>query len=139
MVPSLAGMEIGDILWTIHVDGSSNSKGSGAGVMVENQYGVIIEVSLTFSFQTSNNKVEYEACIEELTLAKDFNGKRVEILTDSLLVVSKTSNEYTTKDVVLYRYLAKVKELIVHFYEVNVKHIPRGWSFKKFWLGQASS
>lgn len=44
-----------ELLWTIHVNDSSNSKGIGAELIVENQVGLIIEFSLTFSFTTSNN------------------------------------------------------------------------------------
>lgn len=38
-------MENEDTFWTIHIDGSSNNKGSGAGVIMENQDGVVVEVS----------------------------------------------------------------------------------------------
>lgn len=93
-----------DLLWTTHVDGSSNNKGSVAGLIMENQDGVVAEVSLTFSFLTSNNQAEHEACIAGLSLAKD---------SDFLLVVSQTREAYVTKNVILQRYLAKVKELVV--------------------------
>lgn len=108
----------------IHDDGSSNSKGCGAGVMVENQEGVIIEVSLTFLFQTTRPSMRH--AFAGLTLVKDFKAKRVEILTNSLLVVLQTSEEYVTKDVVLQIHLAKVKELMSHFSEISIKHIPQG-------------
>ncbi|MCI19788.1 maturase K, partial [Trifolium medium] len=38
--------------WTIFVDGSSNSQGSGAGIILENGEGVLVEVSLELSFPT---------------------------------------------------------------------------------------
>jgi hypothetical protein len=41
--------------WMIYVDGSSNSKGFGAGVILENSNGLAIEYSLKFEFLTSNN------------------------------------------------------------------------------------
>ena len=43
--------------WTIYVDGSSNSKGSGAGIILENPEGVSIEHSLKFDFLMSNNRL----------------------------------------------------------------------------------
>jgi hypothetical protein len=38
------------------VDGSSNEKGSGAGVVIENDDEIVVEYSLKFAFQTSNNQ-----------------------------------------------------------------------------------
>ena len=42
--------------WTIYVDGSSNIKGCGAGVILENSEGLAVEYSLRFDFLTSNNQ-----------------------------------------------------------------------------------
>ncbi|PNX80925.1 gag-pol polyprotein [Trifolium pratense] len=47
--------------WTLFVDGASNIKGSGAGVVLEGPDGVMIEQSLRFSFKANNNQAEYEA------------------------------------------------------------------------------
>ena len=42
-------------VWTIFVDGSSNSKGSSAGIIIENGDGIVIELSLGLSFAMTNN------------------------------------------------------------------------------------
>ncbi|XP_027916049.1 uncharacterized protein LOC114175492 [Vigna unguiculata] len=42
--------------WILSVDGASNQKGSGAGVVLEGPGGVLIEQSLRFSFKASNNQ-----------------------------------------------------------------------------------
>jgi len=75
-------------IWTIFVDGSSNSKGSGAGVIVENNNGIVIKLSLGLCFAMTNNTVEYEAFLAVLRVAKDMGAKRVKICTDSQLVAS---------------------------------------------------
>ena len=49
--------------WTIFVDGASSSIGSGACIILENEEGTLIEVSLALSFPTFNNQAEYEALI----------------------------------------------------------------------------
>jgi len=49
--------------WTLYVDGASNKKGCGAGMVLENLNGVRLEQSLCFAFKASNNQVEYEALI----------------------------------------------------------------------------
>lgn len=41
-------------IWTIFVDGSSNSKGSGAGIIIENDEGIVIGLSLGLSFAMAN-------------------------------------------------------------------------------------
>jgi hypothetical protein len=62
--------------WTIFVDGSSSSTGAGAGIILENGKGIVIEVSLTLSFPTSNNQAEYKAFLTGLRLAEDVAQKK---------------------------------------------------------------
>ncbi|XP_019414570.1 PREDICTED: uncharacterized protein LOC109326333 [Lupinus angustifolius] len=112
-------------IWTIFVDGSSNLKGSGAGILLENGQRVTIEHSLTFTFPTSNNQAEYEACITGLQLAKEVGARKVLICNDSQLVVSQVSGAYQTKDALLGKYLLKVKELMADFSEAVIQHVPR--------------
>ncbi|GAU50258.1 hypothetical protein TSUD_409040 [Trifolium subterraneum] len=71
--------------WTIFVDGSSNSQGSGAGIILKNGDGVLIEVSLRLSFPTTNNQAEYEAFLVGLRLAEDLGAEEIKIFTDSHL------------------------------------------------------
>ncbi|MCI18201.1 maturase K, partial [Trifolium medium] len=63
--------------WTIFVDGASSSTGAGAGIILKNGAGTIIEVSLTLSFPTSNNQAEYEAFLAGLRLAEDVGAKDI--------------------------------------------------------------
>jgi len=55
--------------WTVFVDGSSNSKGSGAGIIIENNKGIVVEISLALSFHVTNNTAEYEAFLAGLWTA----------------------------------------------------------------------
>ncbi|XP_061342484.1 uncharacterized protein LOC133288684 [Gastrolobium bilobum] len=71
--------------WKVYVDGSSNSKGSGAGIILESPEGVTIEHSLNLGFPTSNNQAEYEALIAGLMQAKEHRAKKVQIFSDSQL------------------------------------------------------
>ncbi|MCI87794.1 hypothetical protein A2U01_0109079, partial [Trifolium medium] len=41
--------------WIIFVDEASNTTGAGVGIILENENGILIEVSLALSFPTSNN------------------------------------------------------------------------------------
>ena len=61
--------------WTLHVDGSSNLRGVGAGIVLEGPNDILIEKSLHFAFKTSNNQAEYEAIIAGLSLAREVGVK----------------------------------------------------------------
>ncbi|GAU28915.1 hypothetical protein TSUD_59270, partial [Trifolium subterraneum] len=111
--------------WTIFVDGSSNSQGSGAGIILENGDGVLIEVSLGHSFPTTNNQAEYEAFLAGLRLAEDMGVEEIKIFTDSQLVESQVSGEYQTKEERLLEYLNLIKTKLAKFKETEVKHVPR--------------
>ncbi|GAU39725.1 hypothetical protein TSUD_144910 [Trifolium subterraneum] len=111
--------------WTIFVDGSSNSQGSGAGIILENGDGVLIEVSLGLSFPMTNNQAEYEDFLAGLRLAEDMRAEEIRIFTDSQLVASQVSGEYQTKEERLLEYLNLIREKLAKFKETEVKHVPR--------------
>ena len=49
--------------WEVYVDGASNQKGSGIGLVLISPEKVIVEKSLRLSFSTTNNEAEYEALV----------------------------------------------------------------------------
>ncbi|XP_048608335.1 uncharacterized protein LOC125584234 [Brassica napus] len=77
--------------WILHVDGSSTSKGSGAGVQLQSPTGELIRQSFSYGFAASNNEAEYESLIAGLRLAKAVKAKRISAYCDSQLVVTNTS------------------------------------------------
>jgi hypothetical protein len=83
--------------WRIFIDGASSSTGARAGIILQNGKSVVIEVSLTLFFPTSNNQAEYEAFLAELRLAEDVRAKEIKICTDSQLIVSQVLREYQAK------------------------------------------
>ncbi|GAU47137.1 hypothetical protein TSUD_379150, partial [Trifolium subterraneum] len=111
--------------WTIFVDGASNATGAGAGIILENEEGILIEVSLALSFPTSNNQAEYEAFLAGLRLAEDVGAKEIKIYTDSQLVASQVLGEYQAKNDNLSEYLALVEERITKFDSAEIQHVPR--------------
>lgn len=85
-------------VWLLSVDGSSNLKGSGAGVILEGPDDIIIEQSLIFEFKASNNQAEYEALIAGMTLTQEMGAENLREKSDSQLVTSQITGEYQTKD-----------------------------------------
>ena len=77
-------------VWLLHVDDSSTAGRSGAGLVLRGPQGpneAKISNALKFGFQASNNEAEYEALIAGLKLAKDVGVEKIEIYSDSMLVV----------------------------------------------------
>ncbi|GAU23256.1 hypothetical protein TSUD_281490 [Trifolium subterraneum] len=111
--------------WTLSVDGSSNLRGSGAGVVLEGPEGVLIEQSLRFAFKESNNQEEYEALIAGMKLAKEMEVQELKVQSDSQLVTNQVSGEFQTKDPQLTKYLEKVKGMEKHFAMFELIYVPR--------------
>ncbi|GAU50294.1 hypothetical protein TSUD_137480 [Trifolium subterraneum] len=111
--------------WTLSMDGSSNLRGSGAGVVLEGPEGVLIEQSLRFAFKASNNQAEYEALIAGMKLAKEMDVQELKVQSDSQLVANQVSGEFQTKDPQLAKYLEKVKGMAKHFTMFELTYISR--------------
>ncbi|KAK4847598.1 hypothetical protein QYF36_003725 [Acer negundo] len=69
--------------WQLHVDGSSNTHGSGAGIIVSTPEGDSVECALHFDFKATNNQVEYEALIAGLRVCTALGTNEIEIFSDS--------------------------------------------------------
>jgi ribonuclease HI len=110
--------------WTVFVDGSTNSKGSGAGIIIEDNKGIVVEISLALSFPVTNNTAEYEAFLAGLRTAKDMGARKVEIFTDSQPVASQVTGEFQVKEDHLQKYVQLVLEKIKDFENVEVTHVP---------------
>nr|XP_025661188.1 uncharacterized protein LOC112756783 [Arachis hypogaea] len=113
------------IQWSLYVDGSSNPQGCGAGIILDDGRGNVIEHSLNFSFKASNNQSEYEALIAGLRLAADLNITELKVYCDSLLIVQQVNNLYQVKDPLLSKYLDVVQNLLSKFSKYEIQHIPR--------------
>ncbi|KAL4306312.1 hypothetical protein AHAS_Ahas16G0165700 [Arachis hypogaea] len=111
--------------WNLYVDDSLNKTGSGAGVIIESDQGIQIELSLKFGFPASNNQAEYEALLAGLKLAKEVGAQKLIISSDSQVVTSQIARSYQAKDPTMKNYLDKTKEQLRQLGEYEVRHIPR--------------
>ncbi|WVZ15676.1 hypothetical protein V8G54_013242 [Vigna mungo] len=111
--------------WQLSVDGSSNKRGGGAGVVLEGPNEVVIEQALIFKFKVSNNQAEYEALIAGLELAKDLGVERLKCHTDSQLVEGQMNGSSQVKDSQLQRYFHRAKKLATGFSTFELRHVPR--------------
>ena len=73
--------------WEVYVDGASNQKGSGVGLVLMSPKKVVIDKSLRLDFPATNNKAEYEALLEGMAMVQRMGGKSIKLFSDSRLVV----------------------------------------------------
>ncbi|KAM2032989.1 hypothetical protein ACFX1T_014941 [Malus domestica] len=83
-----------------------------------------MEYALRFKFKASNNEAEYEALLAGLRLAKHLGVKRIDIFSDSQLVVNQATNNFDAKDSSMAAYLAQTQLLLKHFH-YQITQIPR--------------
>jgi len=102
----------------LSVDGSSNQKGNGTGVILEGPDGLLIE-------KANNNQAEYEALIAGMLLAKEMGAKGLLEKSDSLLVTGQVIGEYQAKDPQMAAYLEYVQVLKESFEVFELVHVPR--------------
>ena len=111
--------------WEVYVDGASNQKGSGFGLVLISPEKVIIEKSLRLGFSATNNEAEYEALMMGMSTVQRMGGKSVKVFSDSRLVVSQVKGEFEAKDERMQEYLSQVKCLQSEFESFDLLHIPR--------------
>ncbi|XP_064941125.1 uncharacterized protein LOC135594645 [Musa acuminata AAA Group] len=111
--------------WTLHVDGSANSRGAGAGLVLLAPDGCSFERSLRFGFKATNNEAEYEALLAGLRLALEMQVAAIHVLTDSQLVAEQLSGGYEARDATMAKYLARVRDLAAKFPYFTLSNVPR--------------
>ena len=112
-------------IWRLSVDGAANAQGSGAGLILTSPDRIDTKDALRFGFQASNNEAEYEVVIVGLNLAHFMETDKLEVSSDSQLVVKQIEDSYEARGEKMILYLKKVRDLLKKFIRVQVKHVPR--------------
>ena len=73
--------------WKVYVDGATNHRGFGLGLVLVSPKRITIEKFLRLGFSTTNNEVEYETLLVGMTLVQKMRGKAMEFFSDSRFVV----------------------------------------------------
>ena len=94
----VAVTEIPGKKWTMRFDGSATTTSNGVGVVLSCENGDTIPLSLKLGFSCSNNVVEYEAYLIELTIALSIGVKHMRVLGDSNLVVSQVKGDFALRE-----------------------------------------
>ncbi|XP_043710287.1 uncharacterized protein LOC122659214 [Telopea speciosissima] len=111
--------------WVMNVDGSSNSDGCGAGLILVSPEGFRLQYALRFKFPASNNEAQYEALLAGLRVSKAIGANRLKVQSNSQLVVNQVNGEYEAKDERMVAYLSRAQALISELKHFEMIRVPR--------------
>ncbi|XP_074297360.1 uncharacterized protein LOC141628072 [Silene latifolia] len=94
---AITGNQDGEI-WTLYIDGASNARGAGVGLVLRSPKGDMIVQAIRCEFKATNNEAEYEALILGMQMESGLKVRNLRVYNDSLLVVNHVNNEYVARD-----------------------------------------
>ncbi|KAK1567163.1 hypothetical protein Q3G72_008809 [Acer saccharum] len=111
--------------WKLHVDESSNTHGSGAGIVITTPEGDAVKCAMRFDFKATNNQAEYEALLAGLRVCIALRADELEIYSDSQVVVNQVLDEYQAREEHMIAYLDIAKRLLRKLKMYKIRQIPR--------------
>ncbi|KAL0428288.1 UNVERIFIED_CONTAM: Pro-Pol polyprotein [Sesamum latifolium] len=133
-ISEMAGMSVEnasqDQVWLLHVDGSSTTQGSGAGIVVTSPQDEDLESAIKFDFKASNNEAEYEALVIGMRMAHEAGARHILAYSDSQLIVKQVEGTYEAKEESMIQYLQQIKELKTNFDHFQIIQVPREENIK---------
>ncbi|XP_024157071.1 uncharacterized protein LOC112164937 [Rosa chinensis] len=125
--------------WRLYVDGASNKKTSGAGILLISPDDQVYKYALNFAFKASNNAAEYEALTAGLQIARELGVQHLSIFSDSQLVVNQVSGNFEAKEPHMSSYQALARVLVQRFTSYIFTQIPRAENDKADALAKLAS
>ncbi|XP_074314791.1 uncharacterized protein LOC141650800 [Silene latifolia] len=121
---AITGNQDGEI-WTLYIDGASNARGAGVGLVLRSPKGDVIVQAIRCEFKATNNEAEYEALILGMHMASGLKVRNLRVYSDSLLVVNHVNNEYVARDPKMIAYLKIATERKSKFRTFKITQVPR--------------
>jgi ribonuclease HI len=114
-------------LLRLHVDGASrgNPGEAGFGVHVTGDDGSEVASLYGYLGRATNNIAEYQALLNGLRFALARGASRVEVFSDSELLVRQIDGRYRVKNPGLQPLHREAKDLLARFERAQVVHVPR--------------
>jgi ribonuclease HI len=111
----------------IHVDGASrgNPGDAGFGVHVAGPDGSTLAELYGHLGQATNNVAEYQGLLHALRWARHRGARRLEIFSDSELLVRQMGGRYRVKNPKLLPLYREAVALVAGFERVSLHHVPR--------------
>jgi ribonuclease HI len=115
--------------WVVHCDGAWCDRGIGISTIVTSPAGIVIRYAARLDFaddvHSMNNTNEYDPQLLSLRKMKALGQQTFIIKTDSKVIQEHIEKESEVRNLVLMKYLEKVREMERHFKGYSVQHIPR--------------
>ena len=112
--------------WKVYVDGATNQRGSGVGLVLISPEKITIEKSLKLGFSATNNESEYETLLKGMAMVQKMGGKVVKMFSGSRLIVNQVKGELETRDTRMQEYLGQVRRIQTKFEFFDLSYISRG-------------
>jgi ribonuclease HI len=111
----------------INIDGGSRGNpGPGASAwVIKDAKGNLLEKDGFFFKECTNNQAEFSALKMALAAAAKLGGRRLEIKSDSQLLVHQYGGQYKIKNPDLKVLMAQIKHSASGFAKVALTHVPR--------------
>lgn len=112
---------------TIHIDGGArgNPGPAGAGVVIRQSDGPVLLEAGYYLGSTTNNFAEYTALLRGLEAAQRFAPERIEIFSDSELLVRQINGEYRVRSGNLKDLFHKATTQLAGFKHWRIRHVRR--------------
>ena len=120
-------MDYGEQLLKIYTDGASRGNPGPASygfLLVFDDEGIVHEES-GYIGKTTNNRAEYRAVINALEKAKDFHDGKVELYSDSQLLVRQMQGRWKVKSPEIRKLYKIARKRTEKFESVEFKHVSR--------------
>ncbi|MFW5839658.1 MAG: ribonuclease HI family protein [Planctomycetota bacterium] len=117
-----------DLHLRIYTDGGAkgNPGPAGAGIFIEDAAsGEAIHEAGVYLGRTTNNVAEYQGMLYGLKMAQTLNASRVELISDSELMVRQMTGQYRVKNAGLKPLYEEAKSIASGFADFQIRHVRR--------------
>lgn len=120
-------MTPGESAWVLYTDGGSrgNPGPAGSGFVLRDSAGELVCVTGHFLGEATNNQAEYDGLIRGIEAALAHGCRRLEVRTDSQLVVRQMTGRYRVKNAGLKSLYARAQTAAKGLEHVRFVHVPR--------------
>lgn len=110
----------------IQTDGAAdpNPGPASIGAVIKDESGKVVSRVSRYIGQATNNQAEYRAIIAALERASELGASRIELHSDSELIVRQLSGQYRVKSASIAGLYFRVNQLRESFAEFRLKHMP---------------
>ena len=109
----------------MYFDGSLNLDGAGAGIYFISPSGDKLRYVLHLHFPASTSTAEYEAALHGLRIAVELRVKRLQVYSDSALMINQLNKDWNCTNKKMDAYCAVIRKLEDKFYGIEYHHMVR--------------